>query len=201
MDPVLQSISERRGTVMERAEPCFHIAHLAGAIACLGIAAVVVFSSQAVAVPATYFSSKGIAFAYPSYWYVSTRPISNGVSPVYRFAVGNFRFHRTPRDIGPCLRGIAKQRPVTGVLAFMREAVGGDARRPRAGPRPKTFRLPGRIEQAACLGPGSTQFTFTQANRVFYLWISVAPGAPKTARKQIQRLLASMKIAKDGARD
>ena len=147
-----------------------------------------------------YFSRSGITFAYPGSWYLTTRRLSNGVEPVYRFAVGNFRFHRTPRDVGPCLQGIAKQRTSTGVLAFIREAVGTDARRAHAGPRPKTFRLPAPTEQAACLGPGSRQFTFRQSGRVFYLWLSVAPKASRAARTELRRLLDSMKITKGGVR-
>jgi hypothetical protein len=142
------------------------------------------------------FSSDGITFTCPSSWYVTTRPLSNGLEPIYRFAVGNFRFHRTKRDIGPCLQGISEQRPGTGVLAFMREAIGADARRAHVGARPKAFRLPSPTEQAACLGPGSTQFTFSQAGRVFYLWLSISPKAPPAARAEIRRLLDSMRIAK-----
>jgi hypothetical protein len=140
------------------------------------------------------FSSRGITFLYPSSWYVTTKPLSNGVEPVYRFAVGNFRFHRTARDIGPCLEGIAKQRAARGVLAFMREAIGTDARRTRAGPRPKTFRLPSATEQTACLGSGSNQVVFREAGRTFYLWISIAPKAARAARGQLKALLNSMTI-------
>src|SRR5205085_11896795 len=114
-------------------------------------------SASAGAAGTSRFSNRGISFSYPSSWYLTTRPLSNGVEPVYRFAVGNFRFHRTPRDVGPCLQGIAKQRTSTGVLAFIREAVGTDARRAHAGPRPKTFRLPAPTVHAACLGPGPGQ--------------------------------------------
>src|SRR5437870_4419381 len=74
------------------------------------------------------FSSHGISFAYPATWHATSKPLSNGAEPVYRFAVGNFRFHRTSRDLGPCLMGIARERPKNGVLAFMREALGADAR-------------------------------------------------------------------------
>jgi len=142
------------------------------------------------------FSRRGISFVYPASWYVTTMPLSNGLEPVYRFAVGNFRFHRTSRDLGPCLEGIARQRPTGGVLAFMREALGADARRTRAGPRPKTFPLPAATDQTACLGAGSSQVVFRQAGRIFYLWISIAPKAPRSARDQLQALLSSIRITK-----
>jgi len=53
------------------------------------------------------FSSHGISFTYPSGWFATKKPLSNATEPAYRFAVGNFRFHRTPGDVGPCLSGIA----------------------------------------------------------------------------------------------
>src|SRR6266576_2890993 len=103
------------------------------------------------------FSNRGISFAYPPAWHATTKPLSNATEPIYRFAVGNFRFHRTRRDIGPCLSGIAKQRPRNGVLAFMREALGADRRRslPRTPSRPKHISLPRRSDQAWCLGNGT----------------------------------------------
>jgi hypothetical protein len=153
-------------------------------------------SAQANAASKDRFSNRGISFAYPPSWYATTKPLSNGIEPVYRFAVGSFRFHRTARDIGPCLQGIASQRPKTGVLAFMREALGADARRARAGPRPYVFRLPRSSDQAACLGPGSTEVIFRAAGRIFYLWVSVAPKASALARAQLRLLLNSMKIAR-----
>jgi hypothetical protein len=50
------------------------------------------------------FSHHGISFANPSGWYATTKPLSNVTEPVYRFAVGNFRLHHTPRDLGPYKR-------------------------------------------------------------------------------------------------
>jgi len=142
------------------------------------------------------FSSHGISFAYPSAWYATTRPLSNASEPVYRFAVGNFRFHRTPRDIGPCLSGIAKERPKNGVLAFAREALGADRRRslPRTPPRPKHISLPRRSDQAWCLGHGSGEIVFHTAGRVFYLAMSVGPTASRADKRRLQILLNAMTI-------
>ena len=142
------------------------------------------------------FSSHDISFAYPAGWHVSTKPLSNAGEPVYRFAVGNFRFHRTPRDIGPCLAGIAKQRPRNGVLAFMREALGGDRRRslPRTPPRPKEISLPRRSDQAWCLGHGTAEIVFHEAGRVFYLALSVGPKASRTDKGRLRALLNAMRI-------
>lgn len=184
---------------MARADTSRRTARLVAALAAGAVAVAAAFSAHASVGGTSRFSSRGITFTYPGSWYVTTQPLSNGVEPVYRFAVGNFRVHRTSRDLGPCLQGIAKQRPATGVLAFMREAVGADARGARVGLRPRTFRLPAPTEQAACLGPGSTQFAFKQSGRVFYVWLSVAPKAPRAARTEIQTLLDSMKITKVGA--
>jgi hypothetical protein len=144
--------------------------------------------------PHSEFSHDGIAFAYPSPWHVSVEPLSNGLEPVYRFAVGNFRFHRTSHDIGPCLSGIAGQRPANGVLVFLREAVGTDARVTRAPARPAVIELPARSEQAACLGRGTGSVSFRQAGRVVYLWISVGPRASNRDRADVVAILKSLTI-------
>jgi hypothetical protein len=142
------------------------------------------------------FSSHGISFAYPSAWHATTNPLSNGTEPVYRFAVGNFRFHRTARDTGPCLSGIAKQRPKNGVLAFMREALGADRRRslPRTPSRPKHFSLPRRSDNAWCLGPRTGASVFHTAGRVFYLAMSVGPTASRADKRHLRTLLNAMTI-------
>ncbi len=142
------------------------------------------------------FSSHGISFAYPSAWHATTKPLSNATEPVYRFAVGNFRFHRTPRDIGPCLSGIAKERPKNGVLAFMREALGADRRRslPRTPSRPKHISLPRRSDQAWCLGHGTKEIVFHTAGRVFYLAMSVGPTASRADKRRLRTLLNAMTI-------
>jgi hypothetical protein len=155
---------------------------------------VVVQAAASAAARRHTFSNHGISFAYPAAWHATSKPLSNGAEPVYRFSVGNFRFHRTARDLGPCLLGIARQRPKRGVLAFMREALGADARRARSAPRPKNIRLPQRSDQAACLGSGTSEIIFHQAGRVFYLWISVAPDASRHNRRRLHTLLNSMKI-------
>src|SRR5207237_1108590 len=126
--------------------------------------------------------------------HTTSKPLSNGAEPVYRFAVGNFRYHRTSRDLGPCLMGIARERPKNGVLAFMREALGADARRTRSAARPKAIPLPRRTDQAACLGRGTNELVFHDGGRVFYLWISIAPDASRRDKRRVQTLLTSMKI-------
>lgn len=142
------------------------------------------------------FSSHGISFAYPSGWHATRKPLSNGIEPVYRFAVGNFRFHRTSRDTGPCLSGIAKERPRNGVFAFMREALGADRRRslPRTPSRPKHFSLPRRSDDAWCLGPRSGQSVFHAKGRVFYLGTSIGPTASRADKRRLRALLNAMTI-------
>jgi hypothetical protein len=142
------------------------------------------------------FSSHGISFPYPPAWYATSKPLSNGTEPIYRFAVGNFRFHRTPRDLGPCLSGIAKEQPGNGVLAFMREALGGDRRRslPRTPARPKHISLPRRSEQAWCLGRGSREIVFHAAGRVFYLAMRVGPSASRADKSRLRALVNAMRI-------
>ena len=142
------------------------------------------------------FSGHGISFRYPSTWHATTKPLSNATEPVYRFAVGNFRFHRTPRDIGPCLIGIARQRPRNGVLAFMREATGADRRRslPRTPARPKDISLPRASDQAWCLGRGTREIVFHEAGRVFYLGMSVAPTASPSDKRRLHTLVNTLRI-------
>lgn len=187
-------MSVERGSTI-RARNLAPLARICGLVALGVVTSAGVVSAQASAGSKSRFSNRGISFAYPSSWYATAKPLSNGIEPVYRFAVGNFRFHRTARDGGPCLEGIASQRPTAGVLAFMREALGADARRTRAGPRPKDFRLPRLSDQAACLGPGTSQVAFREAGRTFYLWVSVAPKASVVVRAQLKALLNSIKIA------
>src|SRR5437763_2323946 len=95
------------------------VGRLCGVVAIGALASLQAASASIGAAGTSRFSSGGISFAYPSSWHVTTRPLSNGVEPIYRFAVANFKFHRTRRDVGPCLEGIARQRTAGGVLAFM----------------------------------------------------------------------------------
>jgi hypothetical protein len=142
-----------------------------------------------------HFDSKGISFDYPASWYVTTRPLSNGLQPIYRFAVANFRVHRTGRDSGPCLAGIARQRRQDGVLAFSREATGADAKLSRFPPRPQSFSLPKQSDQSGCLGRGTATVVFRDSGRAFYLWISVGPKATNGDRRALKRLLEGMTIS------
>jgi hypothetical protein len=116
--------------------------------------------SAAAGVPVRDFEQTGIAFQYPAHWFTTTKPLSTGVEPIYRFAVANFPVRRTPLDSGPCLAGIAKQRPADGVLAFIREARGADLRLDRFPARPTKIALPKRWDNAGCLGAGSRQYSF-----------------------------------------
>jgi hypothetical protein len=89
---------------------------------------------------------------------------------------------------------IGKQRSAKGVFAYLREARGADKNLSRFPPRPLRFRLPTRQDNAACLGPGTRQYTFRDSRRAFYLWVSVAPGATPTARRWLRELLTAMDI-------
>jgi hypothetical protein len=104
---------------------------------------------------------------------------------------------RTARDQGPCLAGIARQRPPSGALAFIREEIGGARQRslPRVSPRPERFRLPTRADgDYGCLGRGSLLHIFKEQRRVFYLWISIGPRASADTRRELRRILDSLKI-------
>jgi hypothetical protein len=162
----------------------------------LGLAVVIASSSNA-ATEFKRFDRSGIAFDYPSGWFVTTRPLSNGVNPVYRFAVSTVRVRRTNQDIGPCLPGIARQLPRGAVLAFLREAVGADQTRslPRMRSRPRSFRLPTRADSYLCGFAGRTRWLpFKQAGRAFYLGIYVGPRAPASTKRSLKQLLDHMQI-------
>jgi hypothetical protein len=143
------------------------------------------------------FERVGISFAYPSDWFVTARPLSNGSDPDYRFAVATWPVHRTSRDRGPCLAGIAQQRPANGALAFLREYVGASRKRalPRHPPKPNQFRLPTQRDgDFGCLGKGSLAHYFRDSGRALILWISIGPKATAETRQDLRQILASLEI-------
>jgi hypothetical protein len=143
------------------------------------------------------FDRNGISFVYPNAWFVTTRPLSNGVNPRYRFAVGTMLVGRTRRDDGPCLPGVAAQLRKTDVLVYLREALGVDRVRslPRMPPRPRSFRLPTRADMSLCgFGPGGRWVPFRTAGRAFYLGVYVGPRAAANRTRTLRRLLDGMRI-------
>jgi hypothetical protein len=142
------------------------------------------------------FDRAGISFTYASDWFVTTKPLSSGADPNYRFAVASWPVHRTSRDQGPCLAGIAKQRPPSGALIFLREYVGASRERalPRLQPKPRHLRLPTRRDRDGCLGSGTTTHSFRQADRAFILWISVGPEVTAETRSGLRIVLSSLGI-------
>ena len=144
--------------------------------------------------PLASFERHGIVLTYPRAWRATDRPLSNGREPVSRFALGNFAFRRTSRDSGPCLAGIAKQRPPGGVLAYAREARGADKILARFPKRPTRLRLPTQVDNAACLGGGTRQTHFKENCRAFYLWISIGERASARDRAALARALNGLRI-------
>jgi hypothetical protein len=143
------------------------------------------------------FDRSGIEFEYPSRWFVTVRPLSNGVNPRYRFAVSTVRVRRTGADSGPCLPGIAQQLPDDAVLVYLREALGADRARSlrRMPPRPRGFRLPTRTDRSLCgFGPGGRWVPFKDAGRAFYLGVYVGSGAPASSVRLLGRMLDGMEI-------
>ena len=140
-------------------------------------AAVVVFggatSSTSMAAPAfDRFDRDGIAFSYPSSWFVTTRPLRTGVDPEYVFTVSTAPVRRTPDDLGPCTPGVAGQLRENGVLAYVREAL--DSRVPeyidRMQPRPPSL----QADHSLCGFPrGGRWVPFRSGGRAFYLGLYV----------------------------
>jgi hypothetical protein len=144
------------------------------------------------------FDRHGIAFEYPRGWFVTTKPLSNGLNPAYRFAVSSSPVQRTKADAGPCLPGVARQLDRGAVFAYLREALGSDRRLslPRVSPRPRSFRLPRRTDTSLCgFGRGGRWIAFKQAGRVFYLGVYVGPKASASARRALARALNGMDVA------
>lgn len=145
------------------------------------------------------FNRYGIAFKYPSGWFVTTRPLSNGFKPDYRFAVSTVAVRRTRADVGPCTPGIARQLPPEAVLAYLREEDPGLGRRRslrRMPERPRSFRLPTPTDDSLCgfqRGSG-VWFPFKDGGRAFYLGIYVGPQAALPTRRALKRLLDGMRI-------
>ena len=158
---------------------------------------VVAQSSQGAGAETRRFDRHGIAFVFPSRWFVTTEPLSNGVNPVYRFTVGSVEVHRTRLDDGPCLPGVAAQLPPTAVLVYLREALGADRRRslPRLRTRAASFPLPERGDTGLCgFGRGGRWIPFKASGRAFYLGIYVGPRASASSRSALRRLLAGIVI-------
>ena len=144
------------------------------------------------------FDQNGIAFQYPRSWFVTTRALSNGINPKYRFAVSSVPVQRTAEDLGPCLSGIAKQLPDDAVLAYLREALGADRRAslPRMQPRPQSFRLPTRTDNSLpCFGQGGRWVPFRESGRAFYLGLYIGPKASPANARALGRLVNDIRIA------
>lgn len=151
--------------------------------------------------PLKRFDRNGISFQYPRSWFLTTDRLSNAVNPTYRFTVSSHRVRPTGKDEGPCLPGIAAQLPPTGVLAFVREALGADRRisLPRMQPRPKRFRLPTRSDNALCgFPPGGRWVPFKSGGRAFYLGIYVGARASKASVVALTEVVNGMRIDRDG---
>ena len=143
------------------------------------------------------FDHNGIAFQYPRSWFLTTRALSNGINPTYRFAVSSVPVQRTAEDLGPCLSGVAKQLPDDAVLAYLREALGADRRAslPRMQPRPQGFRLPNRTDNSLpCFGHGGRWVPFRESGRAFYLGLYIGPKASPASARALGRILNDIRI-------
>jgi hypothetical protein len=166
-----------------------------GVVAVVGVA----LQSTSAAHDAQPFQRHGITFEYPPSWVVTTRPLSNGVNPAYRFTVSTVPVRRTGSDLGPCLPGIAQQVPPSGALAYLREALGPDRTRslPRMSPRPESFSLPTSADRSLCgFGRGGSWTPFKDSGRAFYLGTYVGPRASPSTRRALERVLDGMRIAR-----
>lgn len=146
--------------------------------------------------PLKHFDRNGISFQYPRSWFVTAKPLSDGVNPIYRFAVGTHAIRRTPKDSGPCLPGVAAQLPSTAVFAYLREALGADrgASLPNMQKRPRRFPLPTRSDNSLCGFERGLWIPFKSDGRAFYLGVYVGARASKANVAALAAAINGMKI-------
>jgi hypothetical protein len=145
----------------------------------------------------------GISFVYPSSWFVTTEPLSDGADPDYRFAASTVPVKRTRHDKGPCLAGIARQLPPRAALVFLREYRGASRRRalPRLDPFPRRFSLTPGLPQCFHVPDSRTKpygrgdgIDFRESGRALVLFAWVGPRASKATEREVRRLVASLEI-------
>ena len=148
------------------------------------------------------FDRHGIRFAYPAAWFVTTRPLSDGLDGEYVFTVSTHPVRQTGRDQGACLWGIAGQHPKDGVLALLVEANKVERRSlvRESDARPRTFPLPSRPTGAVCGFPRASGgrgawIPFQTKGRAFTLAIQIGPTASRASVAALQRMLDGMQIA------
>lgn len=121
--------------------------------------------------------------------------LSNGVDPKYLFTVSTNPVRRTSKDLGPCLPGIAAQLPPNAVLAYLREDFSGRSRSlPRMQPRPRTFRLPRRTDNALCGFDRGVWVPFRSGGRALYLALYVGQRASASRAEMLARVVNEMRI-------
>ena len=160
------------------------------------LAALAAVLALASAAGARDFDRHGISFSYPGAWHVTTKPLSNLISPTYRFAIATFLPRRTAQNDGPCLAGVARRRGARGAYAYLLEDTTLPHRYLHRFPprRPGLFHLPARGQMASCDGRWSRWIPFRQAGRAFYLGISVGPRASNATRRELRRMVAGLEI-------
>ena len=148
------------------------------------------------------FDRDGIRFAYPASWFVTRRPLNDGLDGEYVFTVSTHPVRRTARDQGACLWGIARQLPKDDVLAFLVEANEVERRSlvREFDPRPRTFPRPSRTTGAVCGFPRAgggrgAWIPFQSKGRAFTLAIQIGPWASRASVEALQRMLDGMQIA------
>jgi hypothetical protein len=142
------------------------------------------------------FDHRGISFEYPSTWFVTTAPLSNGSDPDYRFAASTVAVKRTRQDVGPCLRGIDRQLPRSGALVFLRE-YRSSLRRvlSRVDPLPRRLRLTSDAVMTCMHRPAlGAWVNFRASGRAFVLGVHLGPRATKETERELRRLVASLRI-------
>lgn len=126
----------------------------------------------------------GLSVAVPRGWRVSNRPVTECGDPKQRFVavIGRMRLHKALRI------------PRRAALVLVMEASSG-----RFPARPPRFVLPRRLGNLGrCCeiptGPGA-ELLFRDRGRRFYAFVFVGERAPATARRDVVRLLDSLRVS------
>jgi len=140
---------------------------------------------------------RGISFAIPAGWHVTTARINGVRDPVTVFTATSFRLrHRHPAP-GLCSPTLQDQWRVDGAYVQLTEERDGASRRrmlPRTPSRPRHFRLDAKGAGGLCTPPNSGELTFREHGRAFYVFYGFGTRASRATHAKAMHLLDSLRI-------
>jgi len=140
---------------------------------------------------------RGISFALPAGWQVTTSRINGVRDPVTVFTATSFRLRHIHPAPGLCSRTLQEQWRLDGAYVQLTEERDGASRRrmlPRTPSRPRHFRLDAEGAGGLCTPPNSGELTFREHGRAFYLFYGFGTRAATATHAQAMQLLDSLRI-------